>query len=181
LTKAASLSPQCRDCAADMPGARVDRARCDNCRTKHKRKMANAWAESNPQLSANRSRAWRLAHPVEMRAHGRAWRERNPESSRMRARLARNFARARGAGAITSAEWSALCAEYSDRCAYCLGPGPLTMDHFIPLISGGSNSVSNIVPACRSCNSGKQGHPFLLWFARKNGRLNRLPRSRAVS
>lgn len=43
-------------------------------------------------------------------------------------------------------------------CRYCGGTAPdvvLTVDHVIPVALGGSNDPSNLVTACRDCNSGK--------------------------
>lgn len=39
-------------------------------------------------------------------------------------------------------------------CVYCAGPFD-TIDHVVPLTRGGDNMKSNLVPACRSCNSSK--------------------------
>ena len=64
----------------------------------------------------------------------------------------------------TPDEWKALLAEYEYRCFYCgvkmtheEGETRLTRDHYIPLSKGGSDEISNIVPACKSCN-GKKGN-----------------------
>lgn len=49
-------------------------------------------------------------------------------------------------------------------CYYCgrkFPPSQLTMDHIIPLIRGGKSTKSNIVPACKECNSKKK---YLLPF-----------------
>ena len=40
-------------------------------------------------------------------------------------------------------------------CAYCGKALPLHRDHKIPLTRGGANDITNIVPACRSCNCRK--------------------------
>ena len=52
--------------------------------------------------------------------------------------------------------WEALSRAILDRdgqrCAYCHGPAR-TVDHVIPLRLGGSNDGSNLVAACRACNS----------------------------
>jgi 5-methylcytosine-specific restriction endonuclease McrA len=57
---------------------------------------------------------------------------------------------------LTAAQWTAIKAHYSYRCVYCgTKPKRLTQDHVTPLSKGGSHTVSNIVPACRSCNSRK--------------------------
>lgn len=44
-------------------------------------------------------------------------------------------------------------------CFYCgrkFSPSELTMDHLIPLIRGGKSVKSNLVPACKDCNSRKK-------------------------
>jgi 5-methylcytosine-specific restriction enzyme A len=47
----------------------------------------------------------------------------------------------------------------SGRCHYCgreVGARRLTLDHVVPLIRGGKSLRSNVVPACKECNSAKQ-------------------------
>jgi hypothetical protein len=59
-------------------------------------------------------------------------------------------------------EWIELLKNHDNRCYYCgvkmtkkLEPKQRTRDHKIPLSKGGTDSICNIVPACRSCNSAK--------------------------
>ncbi|MGH2534073.1 MAG: HNH endonuclease [Thermomicrobiales bacterium] len=54
------------------------------------------------------------------------------------------------------------------RCAYCGVDGKLTMDHGVSLSKGGRHTISNIVPACQSCNSRKHTK---LWRPRLVGML----------
>lgn len=48
------------------------------------------------------------------------------------------------------------------RCVYCLAdlhgadPRDITLDHIVAKVDGGSNAESNLVTACRSCNSARQ-------------------------
>lgn len=59
-------------------------------------------------------------------------------------------------GSHTVEQWKSRICFYGSRCFYCkkeLGKGTLTKEHRIPLSMGGSNFSSNLVPACRSCNS----------------------------
>ncbi len=46
-------------------------------------------------------------------------------------------------------------------CHYCeqkFNASDLTMDHVIPVARGGFSSKSNIVPACKACNTNKAHH-----------------------
>lgn len=44
-------------------------------------------------------------------------------------------------------------------CHYCgkrFHPRDLTMDHVVPVVRGGRSTRSNVVPACKDCNSRKK-------------------------
>jgi 5-methylcytosine-specific restriction endonuclease McrA len=63
------------------------------------------------------------------------------------------------AGTFTNEEWNNRLLEYNYCCAYCYKPftiEQLTVDHMIPLSRGGTNTIDNLVPACKSCNSRKK-------------------------
>lgn len=56
-----------------------------------------------------------------------------------------------------SAWWKRQCAE--GKCYYCRARVPakeLTMDHLVPLVRGGRSIKSNLVAACKDCNSRKK-------------------------
>jgi 5-methylcytosine-specific restriction endonuclease McrA len=68
-------------------------------------------------------------------------------------------AKLKDAGTYTNEEWKDRLLEYNHCCAYCYKPFPveeLTIDHMIPLSRGGTNTIDNIVPACKPCNSRKK-------------------------
>lgn len=53
-------------------------------------------------------------------------------------------------------EWHRILAAYRHRCVYCgKRSNRLTQDHILPVSKGGKTEPSNIVPACKSCNSRK--------------------------
>jgi 5-methylcytosine-specific restriction endonuclease McrA len=60
------------------------------------------------------------------------------------------------AGIHTTEEWQALKKLFRYRCALCRRRKPLTKDHIIPLIHGGTNDIGNIQPLCGRCNSFKR-------------------------
>lgn len=68
---------------------------------------------------------------------------------------------ARKQGTHTKEEWQALCKEFDYRCVCCWEqPLELTKDHIVPICEDGSDSIDNIQPFCRTCNSSKNGFDF---------------------
>lgn len=61
----------------------------------------------------------------------------------------------------------ALYIRHSFTCAYCgkdlrhAEPAELTLDHLVPRQAGGSNHHTNLILACRSCNSSRQAKPWI--------------------
>lgn len=52
------------------------------------------------------------------------------------------------------------------RCYYCcrqVGIKALSMDHIVPLARGGRSARSNVVPACKDCNTRKQSMLPVEW------------------
>lgn len=57
---------------------------------------------------------------------------------------------------LTFEQWQVVLEAHGHKCAYCGSGGPLTVDHVTPLSRGGLHTVSNVVPACKPCNSSKK-------------------------
>ena len=49
-------------------------------------------------------------------------------------------------------------------CYYCGSLDNPSADHLIPRIKGGSDEADNLIQACRTCNSSKQGKDMLQWM-----------------
>jgi len=133
------------------------------------RAYAREWLKRNPQKARDAVRRWNKAHPEQRRAAKRLYYARHREQHKavmaayhrahpevLRAKSNAYRARARSAeGQFTSAEWRALVESYGGKCAYRGEAGPLQVDHRTPLTRGGKNSIDNILPACRKCNTEK--------------------------
>lgn len=50
--------------------------------------------------------------------------------------------------------WLYLLAAWNGRCAYCGRPFE-TLDHIVPLVSGGGTTKTNVLPCCLECNQQK--------------------------
>lgn len=63
---------------------------------------------------------------------------------------------------FTKKQWEYLMKLYKHRCAYCNAKvKTLTQDHITPISRGGEHTISNIIPACLSCNSRKKDRACL--------------------
>lgn len=108
---------------------------------------ANAYAAANKEKINTRRRKRYAEDPSKPLANNRKRR-----------------ARKRGAATstLTAAQWQAIKEHYGHRCVYCgRKMQRLTQDHITPLAKGGSHTVSNVVPACTSCNCRKRHGPVL--------------------
>ncbi|MFH1685521.1 MAG: HNH endonuclease [Candidatus Micrarchaeota archaeon] len=52
-------------------------------------------------------------------------------------------------------------------CVYCGKKNELQVEHVVPLDKGGRNDVTNLVIACKSCNSSKRNETPEDWFKRR--------------
>ncbi len=131
------------------------------------------WREANKKQIAQRIRRWRSEHPEKVREYARRWVRENPEKKRESDRRynrenpgkglvnsQRRRARKRNLPAtLTLQEWEWLLKKAGHCCVYCLKHesevGTLAQEHIIPLSQNGPYTLSNIVTACKSCNSAK--------------------------
>lgn len=70
-------------------------------------------------------------------------------------------------GSITAEQWYRACEAFNLSCAYCGREHKLTMDHIVAVSKGGATDVSNIIPACQSCNSSKQDKDMIEWYTKQ--------------
>ncbi len=121
-----------------------------------KKKTADKYYEANRDKinSKQREKNKLEERKVFMLEYGRKHRRENP-GLYLAYSNNRRSAKLNAEGSHTDAEWIAVVKVFNYCCAYCGVVKKLTRDHNVPLTRGGSNYISNIVPACGSCNSKK--------------------------
>ena len=68
---------------------------------------------------------------------------------------------------LTPAQWDALRRAWGG-CAYCGACGvALQKDCVLPIAHSGRYTLTNVVPACRSCNASKCDSQISMWLRRK--------------
>lgn len=71
-------------------------------------------------------------------------------------------------GSVTAQTIRDMFEKFGNVCAYCGSGSKLTVDHFIPLASGGTHVESNLVSCCSSCNSRKRTIDPFVWYKRQS-------------
>ncbi|GAB3749245.1 HNH endonuclease [Microlunatus parietis] len=88
-------------------------------------------------------------------------------SRRVRAARRRQRRLARGTHDLTEVQWTALLSAWGG-CAYCgSDDAALQRDCVLPISRGGTYTLDNVVPACRSCNASKCNFEVTGWLRRK--------------
>lgn len=110
-----------------------------------------AYGHTNAAAISKRNREKYQANPERYVAKTAAWRKANPEKRKNLARI--DTARRRGAPYTPEAKaW--IKSLVDPECFYC-GQPATCIDHLTPVSKGGTGELSNLVPACRSCNCRK--------------------------
>jgi 5-methylcytosine-specific restriction endonuclease McrA len=170
------LHPYCKTCMKRYYEANVDRQRA-NARAwnrahpervrAHVRDYWHRHPDARKKYPPNKERqrarrrtekfrAASRAYYRQRRTEDRAWPQRKKvdpatktlQNHRRRARLAQ------AKGQYAAHEWQALCAWFGHQCLAC-GSTEITVDHVIPLEKRGPNTISNLQPLCKPCNSSK--------------------------
>ena len=116
------------------------------------------YRQANIEHFKEADRLYRLRNLEQVTATTKEWRKKNADKVRVyeNARRAKKMA----GGKVTDKEWQDLKAYYGFKCLRCCRTEPeirLTQDHVIPISKWGPNTIDNIQPLCRSCNSSKKG------------------------
>ena len=124
-----------------------------NCE-KIKAQQARRRIERGPRTAYNMQ--YRQENIENIKKKEAEWRKNNPEKIQAKNARLRAIKRNAPVHDLTTAQWREIIIAYDHRCVYCgRKMKRLTQDHITPLSKGGSHTVSNIVPACKSCNSKK--------------------------
>ena len=165
---------------------------CKECKKKynseHKEHIAEhnkQWREANSEYIKEYNKQWREANSEYIKEHNKQWNEANSEyikeynkqwneaNRKRRNELARKAnhkrraLKAQNGGEYTLEQWNE-CLEFFDyTCAYSgaeLNKDNTNIEHIIPISKGGTNNITNIVPALDSVNKSKNARDMLEWY-----------------
>lgn len=159
----------------------------DVCATARQQANRARWEDRNPTYKADYNRAYYQANGDRLRAASQQYYAANREDRRQyrrdyylanreliiaaqqihtRRRLALKKS-APGEG-LTLEHWEIILELSDGKCSYCrkilTKETRIEIEHVIPLSRGGWDDPSNIVPACRTCNSSKHDKTAAEWM-----------------
>lgn len=148
--------PWCAECRRAWRKARLEK----------QRELASNWREKNVmrnrELNNNHYAKHKDKISVKRREYDRERYRNDPEVKARKDRQTAEKNRRRKALLYgidtqhhTEKEWIDLCARYDHRCLCCREQKPLSRDHVVPVTSGGLDTIDNIQPLCKGCNSRK--------------------------
>jgi len=132
-------------------------------RLENKEKKAatdRAWAQANKDKVNENSRRYRQRHPEKQNEIHRNYNQRNPNVWRTIAQNRRTRKLENGLFKVTIKDMNNILTK---PCAYCGSKKQITLDHVIPISRGGTHSIGNLLPACKSCNSKKHAKFITEW------------------
>lgn len=132
-------------------------------------------APSVAKLVADEQQRYWSEHPDEFAAYKRyqslcryRWRYMTDPEYRLyhRQKSKRRKAQMRNSTAdqLTGKQVRQRFAQFNHCCAYCGAAGDLHIEHVHPISKGGAHALSNIVPACQSCNFNKCASEVESWY-----------------
>jgi len=124
----------------------------------------SGWHYGNKERHSKLNDNWWSRHPEKKAIKDKRFNKNHPEHDLTHQENRRKRKLNAAGDGVTSEQWRDVLDEYHHCCGYCGKKGKLTLDHIVPLAKGGAHDISNIVPACRSCNSRKQDTSLLLFL-----------------
>lgn len=128
-----------------------------------------AYREKNKEALRTRHKAYREDHSDTITMYMKSYRAENREAileaerAWMRANplavIAKNqkrrTAKISAGPSFTKSDWQRYLDLFGERCLACGSDSKLTVDHVVPLVKGGSNTIENLQGLCQPCNSSK--------------------------
>lgn len=122
------------------------------------RRASNNWKRENTERTKEYMRKWYEENKEDRRAYNKEYAEENHDGVLERSRKRRAIRYGQN-DFFTEEEFFVKFEQLGKKCFYCgkgLTNDTVTRDHYIPLVKGGSDTIENIVPCCKNCNSRKR-------------------------
>ncbi|NYV67570.1 HNH endonuclease [Bacillus sp. Gen3] len=155
---------------------------CKECKNLGRKpsKRKGSRPKENPITASNRMERFKRNNPGYFSRKSLEWQKQNPDKVKQYKRkrtlvgkdaLDSQKRRALISGLLydfTNEDWGAAIKNFEHSCAYCgVKEQPLQRDHIVSLKNGGPFIPSNIIPACKTCNTSKSDKDMYEWYSEK--------------
>lgn len=123
------------------------------------------WRQENNDKVIQCCKKWRQENPEILKAGHKRWMQNNREHVRLYNQKKRAEKKQATICEISVEQLMGRMSVFGNKCAYCGGKFE-HIDHVIPLSKGGPHCLSNLRPACASCNSSKHAKFLKDWYKR---------------
>ena len=124
--------------------------------------------QENKEKLLAQGKKWREANREKCRENSRKWAQSpNGQASHFNSYNKRKMREQNQGNGITGTQWREMMSFFDWKCAYSderLTNNTRTIDHIVPLNSGGEHEIWNLVPMAKSLNSSKQDKNMLEWY-----------------
>ena len=136
--------------------------------SEHQKQYGKQYYEANKEKVAERKRQYYKDNKEKLLEQKRQYYH-SPQGqvSNFNKRQRRRIREQQQGDGITTEQWLELMSFFNWRCAYsgeALSKDTRSIDHIVPLNSGGDNMIWNMVPTTRSLNSSKHTKNMLEWY-----------------
>jgi len=128
--------------------------------------------EDNKEWIKEKGKIYRAKNKEKRTIQMREYRNKNPSRTNTITQKRRSL-KYKLPSTLNSKQWEQIQKDFGYKCAYCGMSGEehylkynelMHQEHFIPLTKGGGYTLSNIIPACKSCNPSKGNKDFFEWY-----------------
>lgn len=136
-------------------------------KAKNNQNSHSKWRNQNKEKIAITAKNWKDNNKEKTKQADREWARNNPEIVRELSRKRR--ARKRNAinsntSSVNAFEIQKIINYFNHSCSYCGSKDNQSIDHMVPLARGGIHELSNLIPACKKCNSSKCASSVEQWY-----------------
>jgi len=124
-------------------------------RSKQFRERNPEYVRKQAEIERNRKRWLTEDYRLKNKINSKKYRQTEKGKIANKNGKARRRSYLENAGSFTLKEWLDKVKEFDNKCAICKKVVKLTVDHIKPVSKGGMNTIDNIQPLCKSCNSKK--------------------------
>lgn len=155
-------------------------AKCKGCRSAQRKEhylrnkskiieQCHEYYENNKKYVNERNAKYRRLNSEKAAAAKKMWELRFPEKKRRHKLTRRARERGNPTFLILSKEMKRL---YASSCAACGSTQNIEADHIVPIARGGSTSIGNLQPLCKSCNCSKGSKLMSEWRYRTSDTID---------